>query len=83
MLGFYLSIVVIWMIVIYALINIFKDTIKANGWIPENNKKKNTIVALFMLSAVPLFRLGVAIIIIMMAGITKEQFEEWRKSLNE
>lgn len=83
MLTFYLSTVVIWMIVIYSISKIFKPQIVENGWVDGNKSKGNLIVNLFTLAAVPFLRLVGGILIIAMAGVTKQQFEEWRKSLNE
>lgn len=79
MLTFYLSTVVIWMIILLSIIFIFKKQIKKNGWIAEEKKKCfiEGIVALFAISAVPILRFVSAIICIMMVSTTKEKFYEW------
>jgi len=77
MLGFYLSTVIIWMIIIACLITIFKDGL--NKKLVKKEEKKSifkTIGALFVLAAIPVFRLLVAIAIVYMATCSQEEFDE-------
>ena len=84
MLKIYLSSVIIWMVVIYCMTSISKESIVKNGWInTENKQKRNWFVQLFILSAVPIFRLFIVIAILYMAICTKEQFEQWKKEQNK
>lgn len=82
MLKFYLTTVVIYMIIIYCTCSIFKDGIKAKGWISEG-KRGSKFGALFTLSAVPILRLGVIILIFYMATHTKEEFNKWYADIQE
>lgn len=76
MLQFYLTTVAIWLIILYALAFVCEDAIKENGWL-ENNKKPKSILQGFLtavaLSAIPVFRVIIAITILMMACKTKEE----------
>jgi hypothetical protein len=84
MLKIYLSSVIIWMVVIYCMTSISKESIVKNGWInTENKQKRNWFAQLFILSAVPIFRLFIVIAILCMAICTKEQFEQWKKEQNK
>lgn len=81
MLEFYLSTVVIWMIIIFCLTFIFKESIKKN-WYGQINKKKSIVSgfgALFAISAVPILRFLIVIMIVYMATHTKEEFEKFCK----
>lgn len=76
MLTFYLSTVVIWMIIILSLILILVEPIDKNGWLIDVNKKGSIkdVVHLFLISTVPILRFALVIILIMMASITEEEF---------
>lgn len=76
MLTFYLSTVVIWMIIILSLILILVEPIDKNGWLIDVNKKGSIkdVVHLFLISTVPILRFALVIILIMMASINKEKF---------
>ena len=82
MLRIYLTSVLIYMIIIYALVYIGQYKIKENGWIDAEKKKGNPWVTLFCLAAVPLFRVVCIIALIMMIGMTKEKFEEEFKNVS-
>ena len=75
MLTFYLSTVVIWMIIILSLILILVEPIDKNGWLTgdSNEGSVKDIVHLFLISTVPILRFALAIILIMMASINKEK----------
>lgn len=78
MLGFYLSTVVIWMIIIWCLMMVFKDRLKKK--LVKKEEKKSvvkTLGALFILSAIPIFRLLIAIAIVYMATCSQEEFDEF------
>lgn len=81
MLGFYLTTVIIWMIVIYSIITIFKDAIKKKvALLEQEEKPKKGVFArlgtLFVVSAVPILRVFIAIGFIYIAICTDEQFQE-------
>ena len=76
MLKIYLTSVFIYMIMIYAIAYLGQYKIKENGWLDDSKKKGNPWVALFCLSAVPVFRLVVIIALFIMIGMTKEDFDK-------
>lgn len=80
MLGFYLSNVVIWMIIIYSAVFLCKDKIRekmaASGVKSEKSGFFGTLVLLFVLAAIPVIRLIILISIIYMAVCSQEEFEE-------
>lgn len=82
MLTFYLSTVVIWMIIIESIVFIYKKQIKKNGWITKKKKGNfiKEICTLFAIAAVPILRVVFAIIVIMMGNMTKEKFNEWAEA---
>lgn len=82
MLKIYFSSVVIWMIINYSAAKIFEAKIRENGWL-EGQKplKMNRLVALFILSAIPVLRLLIPVCCLLMGSITKEEFEKWREDI--
>lgn len=85
MLKFYLTTVVIWMIIIRATAQIFEPAIREKGWIKEDKStKRGRFSILFTLAAVPIIRLFVCVIIVFMSSHTPEQLQEMReKNKNE
>lgn len=83
MIKFYMTTVVIWMVIIYATIFVTKEAIKNNDWVTEKKDTTplGTIIALFCMSAIPIYRFIVVCSLIMMSVKTKEEFEKWRKTL--
>ena len=75
MIKFYLQSVLIFMIIIYSMLQICKEKIKANGWKSEEQQHNNKWSGLFVLSAVPVLRVLVIVVVLMMAVYTKEQFD--------
>lgn len=76
---FYLTTVVIWMIIIYAMAKLFEEGIREKGWVKEDKStKKGVFSKLFTLAAVPIVRLFVCVLIIYMSSHTPEQLEEWK-----
>lgn len=84
MINFYMATVVIWMVIIYATTFITAEAIRNNGWITEKKETTplKTIITLFCMAAIPIFRLVVVCALIMMSVKTKEEFEKWRNDLN-
>ena len=79
MLKFYLTTVVIWMIIIWATVQMFGSAIREKGWIKEDKStKKGRFSILFTLAAVPIIRLFVCLIIIFMSAYTPEQWQEMK-----
>lgn len=80
MLTFYLSTVVIWMIIIYCAIFLCKDKINEKTAAMKIEKKKSGFFSnlglLFVLAAIPVFRLIILIAVIYVAGCSQEEFEE-------
>ena len=76
MLTFYLSTVVIWMIIFLSLMLILVERIDKNGWLTGHSNKGSVkdIVHLFLISTIPILRLVIVIIFITMASVNKEEF---------
>jgi len=83
MLTFYISSIIIFMIIIYCECFIYEQKIKENGWLYDNTSKPNKFVTLFCLSAIPFFRVLVVIVILCLGTYTKEDYEKYRKKLED
>lgn len=85
MLKFYLTTVVIWMIIIYCTAAMFKSGIRKK--ISKDETKKTSLfeklTILFPLAAVPIIRVFVVIIIIYIATCKQEDFDELMKRAEE
>lgn len=84
MLKFYLTTVVIYMIIISCTTEIFKEAIKkrtGKGEVKKANLFKR-LSTLFALSAVPIIRLIVVVILIYIATCKQEDFDELMKKAN-
>ena len=88
MLTFYLSTVVIWMIIIFCAIFMCKDKLseKSIAMGMKIESKKSSFFSfcglLFVMAAIPVFRLIILIAIIYMAGCSQEEFEELMSKSN-
>lgn len=82
MLKFYLTTVIIWMIIIQSAFLMFKDVLRKR--IYKNEVKKINLVKrfrdLFVLSAVPVFRLIILIFIIYISICKQEDFDKIMKN---
>lgn len=75
MLKFYLSTVIIFMIILSCEKAIFIDAIRKNGWLDDVEKAKmGKWQSLFVLSAVPVLRLFFVIFTLIMASNKKDDF---------
>lgn len=85
MLKFYLTTVIIWMFIIYCVTEIFQNGIVKK--LGANNGKEaglfKKLESLFILSAVPIIRLFVVIVIIYIATCKQEDFDELMKKSDE
>ena len=84
MLKFYLTTVIIYMIIISCTTTMFKDAIKKKTG-KEDGKKANIfkrLSSLFVLAAVPIFRLFVVIGLIYIGTCKQEDFDELIKKAN-
>lgn len=81
MIKMYLASVIIYMTIIYCACYIFGHSINKNGWSSTEKPSENKFTALFCLSAVPIVRIFVVVIIFYMATHTKEEFEKWRSEV--
>ena len=79
MLKIYFSSILIWMIIIFGITYVFKQSIKDKGWIDESKKNKNWLVVLFCIAAIPVFRALVAAGLLFMAATTKDEYQESHK----
>lgn len=86
MLKLYLISVVIWMIIIGCTTSLFKEGIKKKLEKFELNKSKKSLFsglkALFILAAVPIVRLIIAIMLIYIATCKQEDFDELMKKVD-
>ena len=82
MLKFYLTTVIIWMIIIYSMCILFEKQIKEKGWLKNvlATSKLKAFILLFCMSSIPVIRLFAAISIFMMACLTPEEVEEMKES---
>ena len=81
---FYLTTVFIYMIIIFSIIALFKDALKKR--LPKCDKKSTwsrTLFTLFILSAVPILRLIIAVCLVYIATCKQEDFDELMKKANE
>ena len=85
MLKFYLTTVVIWMIILYSTAAIFSNGIVKK--LGTNEEKKASffkkIKILFMLAAVPIVRLFVVIVMIYVATCKQEDFDKLMEKANK
>ena len=83
----YLKSVLFYMIILYAINFVLKDTIVKNGWIDGTYAKMSTHKRGFMVvlctSAIPVFRFFVVLMYFLMAGMPKEDYEEKMRQIKE
>ena len=78
MLDFYLSSVIVWFIILFSEAAVFNNRLHKNGWLDVQKEHHNIIRILFgyvMVAAIPIFRLLMAIMIFVMAAVSKERFD--------
>lgn len=84
MFALYFSSILVWMIIIYSLILLFKRQIVDNGWLNKAvTTNTNGYVVLFAISAVPIIRFLMAIGIVIMAYYTEDELNELTKRNDE
>ena len=77
MFKFYIGTVICWMIIIWCSTKLCKDKIIENGWLNTAKKLDMTpFGALFCISAIPFFRFLVFIVIIYMACVSKDKYDQ-------
>ena len=82
MIEFYLFSIIVWFLMIFGSIYLFKSKIIENGWLEGSKPVKNgSLITVFLACAIPFVRAFYFLSVIIMAGMTKEQFEEWTKEL--
>lgn len=79
MIKLYLFSIVIWAIMIYGTAYIFEDKIRENGWLDLPKSKKNPWLTLLFMSMILVLRVIFLLSVIIMASMTKEQVDEWKK----
>ena len=86
MLKFYFSTSVIWLIINLSLIMFYREKIMANDWLELSDSEVTTqkiVASLLIMSVVPIFRVIMAVMIVVMATYTLEEFEEWAERVKE
>ena len=79
----YLSSVLIWTIIIGAMSCLCMESIKNNGWLDDRKSgNRGGFIGTVVVAAVPILRIGVAIMLLYMSVRTKEDFEKWKKTLD-
>lgn len=77
MLKFYLTTIIVYMILLYCEVKVFKNDIIKNGWGTEGKKDMGAFTILFCYSAIPLFRFVIAVFLLVMAIYPKEKVSAW------
>lgn len=82
MIELYLFSIVVWFLMIFGSIYLFKDKIRENGWLEyPKTTKKSSWITIFLACAIPLVRATYFLAVLIMAGMTTEQFEELKEEL--
>lgn len=80
LLQWYLASIIIYFVVIIVLIEFCADKIEANGWLddcaPDSDDDENPYTALLLICSVPILRFMQCVTIIVMAAMTKEEYEK-------
>lgn len=77
MFKFYITTVIVYMIILYCECKVFKSSIVKNGWGTEGKKEMGALSATFCYSAIPVFRFFIAVVILVMAIYPKEKVMAW------
>ena len=81
MLKFYFVTIIFYMIVIFGMACLYSEKIKENGWLEGvKTSKFDGFIKLVATSCVPIIRLLSAIMIFVMACVTKDKYEEFLES---
>ena len=83
MLKFYITSVIIYAAIIYAMCFVFGDMVKAKGWSSDKKFEGNPLVLLICLAAIPVIRLFFIAVILYMASHTPEDLEKLKQELKE
>lgn len=80
----YLSSVIVYTIVLGAMMCLFTDSIRDNHWLDGVKQVNgNRFIGTVIIAAIPLIRLGVAVMMVYMAMRTKEDYERWKSGLDK
>ena len=83
----YLKSVLFYMIILLATEFICKSNIVKNGWVTQEEQQTASRIrgwmAIISIAAIPVFRFIMVLVMFMMAGITKEDFEAKMKAIEE
>lgn len=83
----YLKSVLFYMIILLATEFICKSNIVKNGWVTKEEQQTASRIrgwmAIISVAAIPVFRLFMVLVMFMMAGVTKEDFEVKMKAIEE
>lgn len=85
MLEFYLGSVIVWFIILMSFLHLSKDRIIRNGYFDatKESTKLEALIYAIAISAVPIFRVLVFIMVFLMAALTKNEFDELFKKDDE
>lgn len=85
MISFYLSSVIVWMIIIFCIIMLYSKQIRTrySKYLKVKTSKVKALFSLFVLSAVPILRLLIAIGIIWVANCGEEDYNRVIAKMDE
>ena len=77
MLQAYLASVLIFMIINLSVVSIFRDSYIKNGWVVgPRNKWYKRIYTAFLISAIPILRVFITVMLVFMACVKKEDLDK-------
>lgn len=88
MLKFYFATIVFYIIVLFGAVCVTAKKIQENGWLEghtvgEKKSGFSWLEKIAVISFIPVFRFLMVIAFFIMAIFTKEQFDEWKDTLNK
>lgn len=85
MLQVYFSSIIIWFVIMSSLLIVNVDKIVKNGWVNSNTNglSFSSFATALLLCAIPVFRLAVCIASFVMASMTPEEWEQYKKDNNK
>ena len=83
----YLKSVLFYIIILLAVEFVCKENIIKNGWVTRDELKQTTRargwMAILSVAVIPVFRLIIVLVMFMMAGMTKEDYQEKMRVIKE
>lgn len=83
MIEIYLLSIVIWAIIIFCVTKALAFKIAKNGWLDGAQRNSGGWITMFIVAAIPIFRILVASTIVYMSVYTRQQYEDIKKEYDE